>query len=134
MSLANFMMSEPVLLRTGKNAPINLYQKNVILCPDKKGPGAKAQLSSSEVPVLTWKRLISAGGSLKAKSPDPDGLSPLREAGIQEPVGPQAPQDTQVGTDPVPLQTAAAFRSQRRRREVGSPPPQGLGPASAWPW
>ena len=56
VSLANSMVPEPVFLRTGKNAHVNLYQRNVILCPDKKGPCAKAQLSSSEVPVLTRKR------------------------------------------------------------------------------
>ena len=37
------------------HVPVNLYQLNVILCPDKKGQSPKAQqLSPSEVPV--WLR------------------------------------------------------------------------------
>ena len=36
----------------GNDVPINLYQMNVILCPDKKGQNPKAQLSPSKVRVL----------------------------------------------------------------------------------
>ena len=50
--------------RSGNDVPINLYQMNVILCPDQKGQSCKAQLSPSKVPVLAKRRQISAGSSL----------------------------------------------------------------------
>ena len=95
--VANFLVSEPLFLRSGNNVPINLHQTNVTFCSDKKGEGPKAQLSPSKVqawlgeggPVtLPWnicptpnlgppacaqawlKRQISVGGSLRARSPD----------------------------------------------------------------
>ena len=37
---------------SGNNVCVNLYQMNVILCPDKKGQNPKAQLSPSKVRVL----------------------------------------------------------------------------------
>ena len=47
------------------------------------GPPSSAQ---------AWlKRQISAAGSLRAKAPDPVQLSLLREAGVQDPDGPEAP-------------------------------------------
>ena len=35
--------------QSGNDAPINLHQRRVILCSDKKGPGPQAQLFPSEV-------------------------------------------------------------------------------------
>ena len=32
---------------SGSDVPVNLYQMNVILCPDKKEQGPKAQLAPS---------------------------------------------------------------------------------------
>lgn len=64
---------------------------------------------------------------------DPDGLSLLRESGIQEPASPSGSSGHPNGDRshrPVPLQMARPFKSQRQRREIGSPPPQGLGPTS----
>ena len=49
---------------SSNDVPINLYQMNVILCPDQKGQSCKAQLSPSKVPVLAKRRQISAGSSL----------------------------------------------------------------------
>ena len=44
--------------------------KNVTLCPSKKGPSPKAQLSPPKVLVLAKRRRSSAGSSLRATSPD----------------------------------------------------------------
>ena len=63
--------------------PVNLYQMNVILYPDKKGPGPKAQLIPSEVHILAEMRQITAGGALRARIPDPVQVSSLREQGAQ---------------------------------------------------
>ena len=50
------------------NVPVNLYQLNVILCPDKKGQSPKAQqLSPSKVPV--WLREGSSFHSLPSCHP-----------------------------------------------------------------
>ena len=38
----------------GSDVPVNLYQKDIILCSDRKGSGPKAQLSPSKVPVLEF--------------------------------------------------------------------------------
>ena len=56
--------------QTENHVPINLHQTNVILCSNKKGHGSEAPLSLSEVQVMAGKRQISAGSSLKARSPD----------------------------------------------------------------
>ena len=71
------------------------------------GPHASAQ---------AWLKIrISVGGSLRARSPDPAQLSPLREPGAQDPTGPQAPQAAQtVGARSprlCPMQTVATLRS-----------------------
>ena len=34
---------------SGNHVPVSLYQTNVILCPDKKGPCSEAKLSLSKV-------------------------------------------------------------------------------------
>ena len=67
------------------HVPLSLCQTNVILCPDKKGPGSKAKLSLSKAPPLQGakRRQSSAGGSLRARSPGPTQLSSLREPGTQ---------------------------------------------------
>ena len=94
---------------------------------------------SSEVPVLTRKR-CGFFELVAPSKPNPQTLTGCHRWGRQASRNQLAlrllrtPKWGQTPTDPVPLQTAAAFRSQRRRREIGSPPPQGLGPASAWPW
>ena len=73
------------------------------------GPPASAQ---------AWlKRQISAGGSLRARSPEPAQPSSPREPGAQDPTGPQAPQAAQTAGARScrlrPRQMASAIRSQR---------------------
>ena len=83
--VADFSGSDPLFLRSsqlGNNVPANLYQVNVILYPDQKGPSPKVQLSPSTVPVLAKMRQISAGSSFRARFPYP-AQSSLRETGIQ---------------------------------------------------
>ena len=41
---------------SGNHVPINLYQTNVILRPDKKGQGPRAQLSPSKASFLAKRR------------------------------------------------------------------------------
>ena len=67
---------------SANDVPVNLYQMNVILCPDEKGQSPKAQLLPSRVPVLAKRRQISVG-SFRARFPCPAQLSSLREPGIQ---------------------------------------------------
>ena len=55
-----------------------------------------AQLSPLEIQVLVKRRQISAGGSLRARSPDPAQLSSMREPSALDPPGPQAPQAAQM--------------------------------------
>ena len=43
---------------SGHDVPVNLYQMNFILRPDKKGQSPKAQLSLSKVPLLGKRRQI----------------------------------------------------------------------------
>ena len=58
----------------GKDVPVNLHQTNVTLCPDKKGEGAKAHLSPSE--VQAWLR---EGGPCRGASyPAPEHSSRTR--------------------------------------------------------
>ena len=68
---------------SGNDVPENLYQMNVILCPDEKGQSPEAQLLPSKVPVLAKRRQISVGSSFRARFPYPAQLSSLREPGIQ---------------------------------------------------
>ena len=87
----------------------------------------------------SWlKRQISAGGSLRPRSPDPAQPPSLREPGAQDPTSPQAPQATQMARARShrlhPMQTAAVISLQRQGWGIGSLPPQGLGPASGRPW
>ena len=83
-----------------------------------------------------WKE-ISAGGSLRARSPDPIQPSFLREPATQ---GPTSPQTTlSQGKESRFLrrwhvQTAAAMRLQRQGWGRGSLLTQGLCPASVQPW
>ena len=107
---------------------------NVILYPDKKGPGSKAQLTPSEVHILTERRQISAGGgALRARIPDPVQVPSRREPGAQPnwPSGSSGPlsgrgQFLQTVTQPDCLCYQAAETEMGR----GSPLPQGLGRAS----
>ena len=46
---------------SGNDVPVNLCQKNVILCPEKKGQRSKAQPSPSKVPVLVKRRQLLQG-------------------------------------------------------------------------
>ena len=62
---------------SGSNVPIHLYQRNVILCPDKKEQSPKAQLLPSKVPVLAKRRQI-CWQLLRARFPHPAQLSSLR--------------------------------------------------------
>ena len=66
---------------SGNDVPENLYQMNVILCPDQKGQSPNAQLSPSKLPALAKRRQISVGSSFRARYPA--HLSCLREPGIQ---------------------------------------------------
>ena len=50
---------------SGKDVPVNLCQTNVFLCSDKKGPGAKTQLS----PSLRSKSWLREGRSQWAAPP-----------------------------------------------------------------
>ena len=70
--LLHFLMSDPLLLRSGHGHVTTSLQTSTkqILCSDKKGKGPQAQLSPSEVQILAKRRQISAGGSLRARSPD----------------------------------------------------------------
>ena len=43
------------------DVPVNLYQMNVILCPDQKVQSPTAQLSHSKVPVLVKRRQLLQG-------------------------------------------------------------------------
>ena len=88
---------------------------NIILCLDKKGPGPKAQLLPSKVPILVKRRQLSADTFLRARSPDPAQLSLLKEAGVQDLDGPEAPQAVlqQGPAQTVSLQRTAIIRSQR---------------------
>ena len=62
---------------SGNDVPVNLYQMNVILCPDQKGQSPKAQLSPSKVPILPKRRQSSVGSSFRARFPHPAQLSSL---------------------------------------------------------
>ena len=61
---------------SGNAAPVNLYQRNGILCFDQKGQSPKAQLSP-KAPVLAKRRQISIGSSFTASFPYPAQLSSL---------------------------------------------------------
>lgn len=54
---------------SGNNVPVNLYQTNVILCPEKKGQGPKVQLLTSKVQVLANRKQSSGGSSLRVRFP-----------------------------------------------------------------
>ena len=56
---------------------------NVVLRLDKKGQGAKVQLSPSKVLVLAKRRQSSVGSSLRAGSPGSTQLSSLKKPGAQ---------------------------------------------------
>ena len=72
-------MSHPLFLRSGNATPVNLCQTNIILCSEKKRQGPE-DLSSSKVQVLTERRQISVGSSLKPRSPGPTLLSSTKGA------------------------------------------------------
>ena len=106
--------------------------RGAVTLPRSVRPAPSLGLPTS---AQAWlKRQISVSGSLRARSPDPAQLSSLGEPGTQAPTGPQAPWATQtVGARSprlCPTQTAAAIKSQRQGWGRGSPPCQGLGPAS----
>ena len=75
----NFLVSHPLFLRSGNATPVNLYQTNIILCSEKNWQGPEDQ-SPSKVQVLTERRRISVGSSLKPRSPDPALLSSTKGA------------------------------------------------------
>ena len=68
---------------SGNDVPVNLYQMNVILCPDQKGQSPKAQPSPSKVQVKAKRREKSVSSSFRARFPHPAQLSPLKEPGTQ---------------------------------------------------
>ena len=115
---------------SGNNVPVNFCQTNVILCPDKKGQGPKAQLSPTKVPVLAKRRQISVGSSLGARFPHLAQLSSLRELGVQTnwPSGSSGcPRGRGRSHRLWPTQTSADIRSQRQGWGRGSTLLQGLG-------
>ena len=67
---------------SGNNVCVNLYQMNVILCPDQTGQSPKAQRLLSKVPVLANRRQISVGSSVGARFPHLAQLSSLREPDV----------------------------------------------------
>ena len=110
--------------RSKDDVPVNLYQRNIILCPDQKGQSPKAQLSYSEVPVLVKRRQILVGSSFRARFPHPAQLSSLREPGIQPncpSVSSTCPNGETRSYKLRPRQTATARRSQRQGWGRGSP-------------
>ena len=82
-AVAGFSGAERSLLRPGSDLPVDLYQTNVALRPDRKGQGPKAHLSPSKLPVLIERKQISVGSSFRARFPQPAQLSSLREPGTQ---------------------------------------------------
>ena len=72
-----------MFLRSDKATPVNLYQANSLLCSEKKRQGPEAHLSSSKVQVLTERRQISAGSSLKPRPPEPALCHQPKEPGTQ---------------------------------------------------
>ena len=96
------------------------------------GPPSSAQ---------AWlKRQISAASSLRAKAPDPVQLSLLKEAGVHDPDGPEAPQAAlhQGPAQTVSLQRTAVIKSQRwgwgeghSRLKAQARPVEGLARAGA---
>ena len=68
---------------SGNNVCVNLYQMNIILCPDQTGQSPKAQRLLSKVPVLANRRQISVGSSFRARFPYLAQLSSLKKTGIQ---------------------------------------------------
>ena len=64
-------------------------------CPEALDPRSPGPPSSAQAPL---KRQVSPGGALRARSPDPAQLSPLREPGAQDPARPQAAQTPQTRT------------------------------------
>ena len=100
----------------------------------------KAPLSPCEVQVLAKRRQVSAGGSLRARSPAPAQLSSLREPAAQGPTRSPAPQVTQIwggreagstdcnpGRLPLPLVTEAGMVEMFTAAS-------GLGLVSRWSW
>ena len=82
------------------------------------------------------RRQISAGGTHRAGSPDLTEPSSLRERGTQRPASPQAPQVAEIGgqSGPTVCDSCRWLLPLGRRDRRRSLPPQGLGPASGWPW
>ena len=92
-----------------------------------RSPGTTVTLQG---PILAERRQISAGGSLRAGSPDLAQPSSMREPGTQDPTGSQAPLATQMpraGAQTAFCTEAAATGLQKWGQVRGSPPPQGLG-------
>ena len=103
---------------------VNLYQMNVILCPNQKEQSPKVQLSPSKVPALAKRRQISVGSSFRARFPHPAQLSSLREPGSQPncpSVSSSCPNGETRSQKLQPRQTATARRSQRQGWGRGSP-------------
>ena len=158
--IANYLVSDPLFLKSGHGqVTMFLYistKQMLFFVLTRKGkvprlnllpPRSKPGLGGGG-PLAGWlpegfvqhparlTRQLSAGGTLRARSPDPAQPSPLREPDAQDPAGPQAPKAAQTGAGVLrlgPLETATVIRSQRWGEGRGSLPPQGLGPASARP-
>lgn len=117
--------------QSGEDVPVNLYQTNVLLCPDNKVPSPRAQPSPSKVQVLAKRRPTSVGGSLRARFPDSVQLPSLRSLAprTQLALRSSGPQKGAGGRAHSlwPRPTAATLRSQRQRLQSGSPAPQGPG-------
>lgn len=127
---ADFSASHPLFLRSGNGVPISLYQTNVTLCPDKKGPGHQAPRSPSGVPVPTKEKAELSGRPAQDQGLRPCQPPPLKAPGAQHPASPQAAQ--LAGTRSRSLRLM--LFSQSRGWWRASLPPQDLGLARGWPW
>ena len=93
--VANILVAEPVFLRSGHSQGMMLLQTStkwilfsVLTRKDTVPRENRHPLRSSP----GWEAQISAGGSLRARSPDPVQPSSLRKTGMRDATSAQAPQ------------------------------------------
>ena len=117
------------------HVPVNLHQTNFVLTRKSRSCGTTFNLRD---PGLAER---SAGGSLRARAPDPIRLhhQGRQVPGTQRSVGsgawaPQASHMVRQGSRLCPRQAVTAIRSQRQGPGRGSPPPQGLSLVGGQPW
>ena len=109
MADADFSASHPLFLRSGNGVPVSLYQTNVTLCPEKKGPGHQAPRSPSEVPVPAKEK-----AELSGRPAQDQGLRPCPAAipeGARRPA-PSHPSGCPVGRGQVLKSASHALQSE----------------------